>query len=126
MIGRPLSLQPVDRVGRRRFANIRAKHGAEAGANRVRVVEIGPAIGDDHRIDAGRIGTAEDRADVARLFDAFQHGDDRIGRQLNIAKPARRRFGYNNYAVVAIAERELGVHVGRDAENFSAARIRVL
>ena len=79
--------EPVDGFGRAGFDDAAAKDGAEAGADHVRIEEVGAAVGDDHGIEAGRVGGSQDRAEIAGLLDAFDHGNERLGRQLQIGEP---------------------------------------
>ena len=100
-----LVTQPLDCFGRCCFAHIRPKHGAQAGANRVWIEEVGSSVGDDNRIDARRIRASQDRTDIARLFHALQHGNDRPRRQTQVMQRAYRSLRYNDKSIVAVAER---------------------
>ena len=79
------------------------------------------AVGDDHRIDAGRVGTAQNRAQVARLFDSFEHGHQRLRRQSQIVEPPTRRLGHDDDSdLVAVAERQTFAYTSGDTGSNSA------
>jgi hypothetical protein len=79
--GQLLSPQPRDGFGTCGGTNRHREDGSQARANGVRVVEVGAAIGNDQRVDACAVGTAQHRADVARFFDPFEHGDGGVWRK---------------------------------------------
>ena len=53
--------------------------GAGAGLDGDRAQRGGAALGEDHSVDAGAVGDAEERAEVLRIFDAIEGKDEAGG-----------------------------------------------
>ena len=81
--------EPVDGFGRAGFGDAAAEDRAQAGADHVRIEEVGAAVGDDHGVDAGGVGGSQDRAEIAGLLDAFDHGNQWLGRQVASRRAVR-------------------------------------
>ena len=85
-------LEKLQRLFARRFDNRHREHRAGGGADDIGVVDIGSAVADDHRRHLGGIGRAENRAEIAGLFDRLGDNHQRIGRQIEIGEfPAHMR-----------------------------------
>ena len=91
----------------------------------------GPRRRRDDGVDAGAIGAAQDRAEVARLLDALDHDDERIVRQAQRRRaPSDGIADDGDEAFGALAERELRedrlgrrrIGVPRSRRRSSAAR----
>lgn len=58
------------------------------GAHHVGIKDIGDRIAHDDRVDSGRIGAAQDRAEVTGFLDRFHHEQERRGFQGKIRQSA--------------------------------------
>src|SRR5207237_434233 len=70
-----LFAQESQDVGHGRGNGGHREHAADAGADGVGVVEVGARVADEHGVDRGRVGSAEDGAQVAGLFHGFEHDE---------------------------------------------------
>ena len=86
--------QPVDDFLGRCGANWDGKDRAEAGSNGIRVVKVRQLIGDDDGRNSGSVGASNHRPKIARLFDAFNDGQQRLVRQHQVRQAEVRWNGH--------------------------------
>ena len=78
--------QPIDRARRVGLGDRNGKQGADACANCVRVVEIGPGVTDNDSRRTGSVGGAQDRSEIPGLLYCFGHEKERIGAARHIGQ----------------------------------------
>ena len=71
-------LKPCKRLVRSRLDDRHGEHRPRRGADDIRVVDVGRAVTDYHSRDLCRVSRAEDRTEIARLFNRLGDDDERV------------------------------------------------
>ena len=110
----PLSAQPGERFVGGGFGDGHGKERAETGAHDVGVMEIGRARGDDDAVQTGGVGGPQDCAEVAGLFDAFDHGEKGRVRRVERVEVMFQEWDDKQQPAAIPAERKFGEYLRRD------------
>jgi hypothetical protein len=109
-----VTIEPVECFGRRCRTDRDVEDRAKAGTDGGRVKQIGPAIGDDNRGYASRIGAPQDRPEVPRFLNAFQYRHERLRWQLDFGQLSVRGPRDRKEPLVPVAECQSRKDVRRD------------